>query len=149
MAATAAAAAAARTSSLHSSLWQGLHHHSLKPLQLTLHHCPKPEAIAIASAAWRRPPPLPAQGFASPAASPAIQQLLGSLLQQQGAELDEAQVTALLSARGADMAAVCAAADELRRRACGDDVSYVVNRNINYTNVRPGLQAAEPPASLP
>lgn len=37
--------------------------------------------------------------------------------------------------RGADHAAVCAAADLLRRRMCGDDVSYVVNRNINYTNV--------------
>jgi FO synthase len=33
------------------------------------------------------------------------------------------------------MQAVCAAADELRQRACGDAVTYVVNRNINYTNV--------------
>lgn len=31
--------------------------------------------------------------------------------------------------------AVQAAADELRERACGDTVTYVVNRNINYTNV--------------
>jgi FO synthase len=30
---------------------------------------------------------------------------------------------------------VCGAADELRREVCGDDVTYVVNRNINYTNV--------------
>lgn len=30
---------------------------------------------------------------------------------------------------------MCKAADALRRSACGDSVSYVVNRNINYTNV--------------
>ena len=33
------------------------------------------------------------------------------------------------------MQAVQQAADELRARMCGDTVSYVVNRNINYTNV--------------
>jgi hypothetical protein len=33
------------------------------------------------------------------------------------------------------MQAVRQAADTLRRRVCGDMVSYVVNRNINYTNV--------------
>jgi FO synthase len=49
--------------------------------------------------------------------------------------LDEDQVTALFGARGADLAAVLAAADALRREVCGDTVSYVVNRNINYTNV--------------
>lgn len=43
------------------------------------------------------------------------------------------------AARGADFAAVCAAADELRRWVCGDTVTYVVNRNINYTNVREGV----------
>jgi hypothetical protein len=76
----------------------------------------------------------PLQGFPSPAASPATARLLESVL-QRGEELGAAQVEALLGARGADMAAVCAAADALRRRTCGDDVSYVVNRNINYTNV--------------
>jgi FO synthase len=33
------------------------------------------------------------------------------------------------------MTAVVAAADALRSTVCGDVVSYVVNRNINYTNV--------------
>jgi FO synthase len=51
------------------------------------------------------------------------------------AELDEEDVTALFSARGADVGLVAAAADRLRREVCGDDVSYVVTRNINYTNV--------------
>ena len=41
----------------------------------------------------------------------------------------------LLRARGADFAAVCSAADRLRALVVGDVVTYVVNRNINYTNV--------------
>jgi FO synthase len=52
-----------------------------------------------------------------------------------GVELDEDAVTALFEARGTDLGAVLAAADELRRDACGDEVSYVVTRNVNYTNV--------------
>ena len=50
-------------------------------------------------------------------------------------ELDEADLVALFSARGDDRRAVFAAADALRRRVNGDVVSYVVTRNINYTNV--------------
>jgi FO synthase len=50
-------------------------------------------------------------------------------------ELDEEDVTALFRARGADLHAVVGAADRLRREVCGDTVSYVVTRNINYTNV--------------
>ena len=54
---------------------------------------------------------------------------------EAGAELDEDAVTALFEARGADLGAVLGAADELRREVCGDEVSYVVTRNVNYTNV--------------
>ena len=52
-----------------------------------------------------------------------------------GALLDEAQITTLFAARGDAFTAVVAAADALRRAASGDTVRYVVNRNINYTNV--------------
>jgi FO synthase len=45
-----------------------------------------------------------------------------------------AEVEALLGARGREVEAVAAVADELRRRSGGDRVTYVVNRNINYTN---------------
>ena len=41
----------------------------------------------------------------------------------------------LFSARGPDFDAVCIAADALRRSVSGDTVRYIVNRNINYTNV--------------
>ena len=50
-------------------------------------------------------------------------------------ELDEDEATALLSARGAALDAVLRAADALRREVCGDKVTYVVTRNVNYTNV--------------
>jgi len=62
-----------------------------------------------------------------------VARALGSAL--SGRPLVEHEVLALLSARGADFPAVLSAADELRRRSVGDSASYVVNCNINYTNV--------------
>jgi FO synthase len=53
----------------------------------------------------------------------------------RGIELDEAEITGLFAARGAAFDEVCRTADALRREACGDAVSYVVTRNINYTNI--------------
>ena len=52
-----------------------------------------------------------------------------------GRRLDEREIAALLAARGDDFSAICSAADHLRRARCGDEVTYVVNRNINYTNI--------------
>jgi FO synthase len=52
-----------------------------------------------------------------------------------GKTLEEAEIAALFTARGDDFSAVCRAADDLRRARCGDDVTYIVNRNINYTNI--------------
>jgi len=52
-----------------------------------------------------------------------------------GNDLTEAQIERLFRARGDDYHLVCEAADELRRAVNGDVVSYVVNRNINYTNI--------------
>jgi FO synthase len=53
----------------------------------------------------------------------------------RGERLDAAAILRLFAARGADFRYVAAAADELRRDAVGDVVRYVVNRNINYTNI--------------
>jgi FO synthase len=66
------------------------------------------------------PPPLP--GRAAP-------------MPLDGRELDEDEIVRLFEARGRDLAAVVAAADGLRREVSGDVVTYVVTRNINYTNV--------------
>lgn len=52
-----------------------------------------------------------------------------------GGVLSEAQITTLFSAREGDLDDICAAADALRQRQNGSVVRYVVNRNINYTNV--------------
>jgi len=52
-----------------------------------------------------------------------------------GDELGEEELTRLLEARGSEAQHVFAAADRLRRQVCGDEVTYVVTRNIQYTNV--------------
>jgi FO synthase len=44
------------------------------------------------------------------------------------------EVEILFGARGAEVEAIAHVADTLRERTCGDTVTYVVNRNINYTN---------------
>ena len=51
------------------------------------------------------------------------------------AELGEDELVRLFAARGEERQRVFAAADRLRREVCGDEVSYVVTRNIQYTNV--------------
>jgi FO synthase len=52
-----------------------------------------------------------------------------------GTELTEDEIIGLFAARGDDVWKICTVADELRRRVCGNEVTYAVNRNINYTNV--------------
>jgi FO synthase len=50
-------------------------------------------------------------------------------------ELGEEEIARLFRARGEERQRVFAAADKLRRDVCGDEVTYVVTRNIQYTNV--------------
>jgi FO synthase len=52
-----------------------------------------------------------------------------------GEEVGVDEIVTLLGARGADLVEVAAVADHLRVEAVGDDVTFVRNRNINYTNV--------------
>ncbi|KQV75576.1 2-phospho-L-lactate guanylyltransferase [Aeromicrobium sp. Root344] len=49
--------------------------------------------------------------------------------------LSDADALTLMTAEGAQLDAVTALADDLRRQAVGDEVTYIVNRNINFTNV--------------
>lgn len=53
----------------------------------------------------------------------------------RGEDLDEGEVVALFEVDGADLNAVLRSADALREETAGATVTYVVNRNINYTNV--------------
>ncbi len=52
-----------------------------------------------------------------------------------GRSLSRDETVQLLTARGSDADAVCRAADALRADICGNDVTYVINCNINYTNI--------------
>lgn len=78
------------------------------------------------------PPPLPrvlSGGPGDPAVTRALDAIAG------GAVPDQAMVETLFSARGDDVERVCKAADDLRGATVGDAVGYVVNRNVNYTNI--------------
>jgi FO synthase subunit 2 len=59
--------------------------------------------------------------------------ILDRALSGQDLSVDDA--TTLFEADGADLLAILAAADQLRAQTVGDVVSYVINRNINFTNV--------------
>lgn len=66
-------------------------------------------------------------------ADPEVAAQIGRAL--SGREVSAAGGATMLAARGPDARLVGAAADELRRRECGEAATYVVNRNINFTNV--------------
>jgi FO synthase subunit 2 len=53
----------------------------------------------------------------------------------EGRELTAEDGAALFAAEGDDLHRLLSAADELRRRRVGDQVGYVINRNVNFTNV--------------
>jgi len=53
----------------------------------------------------------------------------------RGDELTPSDAERLLTVQGLDFHALIAAADLARKQDCGDDVSYVVCRNINFTNI--------------
>ena len=67
------------------------------------------------------------------AASPAVARALDRSLSGKDLAFEEGLV--LSTAGGDDLRAVVKIADELRRRVVGDRVTYVVNRNLNFTNV--------------
>jgi FO synthase len=63
----------------------------------------------------------------------AVGEVLAGVL--AGQEVGEDEIVKLFAARGREVAAVAEVADELRRRSVGDVITFVVNRNINYTNI--------------
>ena len=64
---------------------------------------------------------------------PVVSEILNNALSEK--EITAKQGLALYKTTGIDFHLVGLVADELRRRRVGDIVSYVVNRNINFTNV--------------
>ncbi len=65
--------------------------------------------------------------------SPQVGRILDKALADR--ELTRAEAERLFHTQGLDLLALLAVADELRRRAVGDVITYVVTRNINFTNV--------------
>jgi FO synthase subunit 2 len=65
--------------------------------------------------------------------SPAVRGILGRVL--DGAEVSVADAEVLAVTTGRNLQAFTLVADELRHRHVGDAVTFVVNRNINFTNV--------------
>lgn len=82
-------------------------------------------------------PPVEAALMAPEYAPVAVSSELRDIVQRcwSTAPLSEEDVTRLLNVRGDEFAYVVAQADRMRQSVAGDTVSYVVNRNINYTNV--------------
>jgi FO synthase len=82
------------------------------------------------------PPPALRHTGAPAVATPTRRELRRTIAAAlQGVDIGEAGALALFAARDGDFREVCDAADELRRRINGETISYVVCRNINYTNV--------------
>ncbi|HBA35678.1 MAG TPA: 7,8-didemethyl-8-hydroxy-5-deazariboflavin synthase [Gammaproteobacteria bacterium] len=65
--------------------------------------------------------------------NPAIAEVLARIESRQ--PLGEQDIVTLFSARGSDVNTLCSIADQLREAQSGHIVRYVVNRNINYTNI--------------
>jgi FO synthase len=63
----------------------------------------------------------------------AVKEVLDGVM--SGQEVDSEQIITLFNARGPEVAAVAEVADQLRKDTVGDKVTWVHNRNINYTNV--------------
>jgi FO synthase len=89
-------------------------------------------------------PPPPLVGIEAPAPAPTsrrsfplrrgrVAAVLAGVI--AGEEVGENEIVALFAARGPEVNAVAEVADDLRRQSVGDVVTYVANRNINYTNV--------------
>ncbi len=78
---------------------------------------------------------VPPRGQLSRLASvdPAIERIVAKAT--NGERLNEPEIVRLFAARDVDFDQVTAAADALRKQVSGDVVRYVVNRNINYTNI--------------
>jgi FO synthase len=77
------------------------------------------------------PPQLLPAGGAS--AGGPVGEVLAGVMAGQEVGIDE--IVTLLSARGPEVVRVAEVADQLRRDIIGDEVTFVRNRNINYTNV--------------
>ena len=93
---------------------------------------PSPHPPQRFSTQWPDPTWMTAPSPGVDGASGEIRAILERSLEGNRPTRDELEL--LFHARGSEVDAVAAVADQLRQRSNGDTVTYVVNRNINYTN---------------
>ncbi len=67
--------------------------------------------------------------------APRVRDVLREITNSGADHLGTSDIATLFEARSDDLRAVCVAADQMRQDMCGDAVTYIVNRNINYTNI--------------
>ncbi|MEE8458040.1 MAG: 5-amino-6-(D-ribitylamino)uracil--L-tyrosine 4-hydroxyphenyl transferase CofH [Acidimicrobiia bacterium] len=92
-----------------------------------------PESETRISAAWPDEAWREGERATFEDATPQIARILAQALEGRAPSRDEVEI--LFGAHGVDVEAIADVADTLRRRAVGDDVTFIVNRNINYTNL--------------
>ena len=76
---------------------------------------------------------IPAPAIHGGCVSPAIEAIIARA--RSGNRLEESEIVQLFNADGADAARIAAAANALRAETVGETITYVINRNINYTNI--------------
>jgi FO synthase len=87
------------------------------------------DAIAVTKDWFARAPRTPARLDGE------VRSALRKAASGRGPDLTDDEALALFQASGESLDALCRVADALRRERVGDEVTYVVNRNINFTNV--------------
>src|SRR5262249_33147416 len=91
------------------------------------------EGFAMSQCAPIRPQRSAEIETALPFCSPAVRDALDRV--RSGEELSFDSAFVLAQATSVELAAIVAVADHLRRESVGDTITYVVNRNINFTNI--------------
>jgi len=96
---------------------------------------PPPELLplVVARTAGSTARPTATQPDGPDLAGGAVAEVLAGVL--AGQTVGEDEIVTLFGARGPEVRAVASVADRLRAETIGDEVTYVANRNINYTNV--------------
>lgn len=94
---------------------------------------PPPESETRISAGWPDEAWREGERATFEDATPQIAPILAQALEGREPSRDEVEI--LFGAHGIDVEAIADVADTLRWRAVGDDVTFIVNRNINYTNL--------------
>ena len=112
-----------------------------RPESSYLDEAVRPYVLAQADASWLARRDVWVSGGDAPPPSPPRSRRRSSevdaILRRYapGYDFDARELVTLFEARGGDFNAVVELADHTRRELVGEDVSFVVNRNINYTNV--------------